>query len=420
MHDLIVIGGGPAGLAAALRAHECGLKKILIIERDTELGGILNQCIHNGFGLQYFKEELTGPEYADRFIRLLQNTNIEVFLETIVLKLSGHTVHTLSPSKGYSIIEAKSIILAMGCRERTRGAIQLPGSRPAGILTAGTAQRYVNIQGYSIGKRVVILGSGDIGLIMARRMTLEGAEVLACVELMPYSSGLTRNIVQCLHDYNIPLYLSHTITDIRGDKRLSSVTVCRVDECFRPVSGTEMEFSCDTLLLSVGLIPENELARDAGIDLDARTHGAVVFDNMETTVPGIFACGNALHVHDLADFVTIESQQAGAAAAAYALHGGIPDGPAVAVKNGNGVIYTVPQKIRILKETLNPKNELFFRVNRVLNNAIVRILSGGNVLASIPKGHMAPGEMQRTAFSHELLNKAESGELILSVEESTL
>ena len=420
MHDLIVIGGGPAGLAAALRAHECGLKKILIVERDVELGGILNQCIHNGFGLQYFKEELTGPEYADRFIRLLQNTDIEVHLETIVLKLSGHTVHTLSPSEGYRILEAKSIILAMGCRERTRGAIQLPGTRPAGILTAGAAQRYVNIQGYSIGKKVVILGSGDIGLIMARRMTLEGAEVLACVELMPYSSGLTRNIVQCLHDYNIPLYLSHTITDIRGDKRLSSVTVSRVDDCFAPVPGTEMEFACDTLLLSVGLIPENELARDAGIELDARTHGAFVSENMETTVPGIFACGNALHVHDLADFVTIESRQAGAAAADYVLHGGKPCSPAVTVKNGNGVVYTVPQKIRVSGESLNAKYELFFRVNRVLNNGIVRIFSGEKVLASIPKGHMAPGEMQRTSFSHEILKKAESGELTLSVEEEMI
>ncbi len=418
MYDLIVIGGGPAGLAAALRAHEYGLKKILIVERDVELGGILNQCIHNGFGLQYFKEELTGPEYADRFIRLLKDTDIEVNLETMVLKLSGHTVHTLSPSHGYRILKSKSIVLAMGCRERTRGAIQLPGSRPAGILTAGAAQKYVNILGYSIGKRVVILGSGDIGLIMARRMTLEGAKVLACVELMPYSSGLTRNIVQCLNDFDIPLYLSHTITDIRGDKRLSSVTVSRVDNCFQTIAGTEMEFLCDTLLLSIGLIPENELTRDAGIVLDARTHGAVVFENMETTVPGVFACGNALHVHDLADFVTIESQLAGEAAAGYVLQGAKPDGPAVAVKNGIGVVYTVPQKIRIPAENANAKYEVFFRVNHVLKNGKVRILSGGNVLANISKGHMAPGEMQRIAFSQEILKKAENGELAVSVEEA--
>ena len=322
MYDLIVIGGGPAGLAAACAAWERGLRKILLAERDRELGGILNQCIHNGFGLHYFKEELTGPEYARRFIEQLADTGVEVRLDTMVLEVTPERqVHMVGRDTGYRVEEAKSIILAMGCRERTRGAIAIPGTRPAGVLTAGAAQRYVNMEGWLPGRRAVVLGSGDIGLIMARRMTLEGAKVLACVELMPRSRGLARNIVRCLRDYDIPLLLSHTVTDIRGRERVEQVVVSRVDSERRPIPGTEMIFDCDTLLLSVGLIPENELTRQAGIEMDPRTGGARVRENMETSLHGVFACGNAAHVHDLVDHVTTESQRAGAAAARYVLAG---------------------------------------------------------------------------------------------------
>ena len=322
MYDLIVIGGGPAGLAAACAAWERGLRKILLAERDRELGGILNQCIHNGFGLHYFKEELTGPEYARRFIEQLADTGVEVRLDTMVLEVTPERqVHMVGRDTGYRVEEAKSIILAMGCRERTRGAIAIPGTRPAGVLTAGAAQRYVNMEGWLPGRRAVVLGSGDIGLIMARRMTLEGAKVLACVELMPRSRGLARNIVQCLRDYDIPLLLSHTVTDIRGRERVEQVVVSRVDGECRPIPGTEMIFDCDTLLLSVGLIPENELTRQAGIEMDPRTGGARVRENMETSLHGVFACGNAAHVHDLVDHVTTESRRAGAAAARYVLAG---------------------------------------------------------------------------------------------------
>ncbi len=293
MYDLIVIGGGPAGLAAACAAWEGGARSILIVERDRELGGILNQCIHNGFGLHYFKEELTGPEYAGRFIKLLGETGVEIRLDTMALEITAdREVHMVGRTTGYRVEQARSIVLAMGCRERTRGAIGIPGTRPAGVFTAGAAQRYVNMEGWMPGRRVVILGSGDIGLIMARRLTLEGAKVLACVEVMPYSGGLTRNIVQCLHDYGIPLYLSHTVTDIQGRDRVERVIVSKVDEKRVPIPGTEMAFDCDTLLLSVGLIPENELTRQAGIEIDRRTGGAVVYEDMETSIPGVFACGN--------------------------------------------------------------------------------------------------------------------------------
>ena len=321
-YQVVVVGGGPAGLAAACSAREAGAERVLVLERDKEPGGILNQCIHNGFGLHYFKEELTGPEYAGRFIQRASELGVEILLDTMVLSVEeDHTVRAVICRDGLLEIQAGAVVLALGCRERTRGAIAIPGDRSAGIFTAGTAQRYINIEGWMVGRRVVILGSGDIGLIMARRMTLEGANVLACVELMPYSNGLNRNIVQCLKDYGIPLYLSHTITNIVGRERVEQVVVSEVGADRRPIPGTEITFDCDTVLLSVGLIPENELTRAAGISIDSRTSGAVVFENMETVTPGIFSCGNVVHVHDLVDFVTAESRRAGAAAARYAAAG---------------------------------------------------------------------------------------------------
>ena len=419
MFELIVIGGGPAGLAAACRAWEDGLRRILVVERDKELGGILNQCIHNGFGLHRFQEELTGPEYAGRFLEMLRATGVQVQLDTMALQLvpgqagAPHTVHCVSAQHGYQALETAAVVLAMGCRERTRGAIAIPGERPSGIVTAGTAQRYLNMEGYMVGRRVVILGSGDIGLIMARRMSLEGARVLACVELMPYSSGLTRNIVQCLQDYGIPLYLSHTVTGIRGHNRLEQVTVSRVDEQRMPIPGTEMVFECDTLLLSVGLIPENELTRQAGICMDTRTGGAVVYENMETSVPGIFACGNVVHVHDLVDYVSAESERAGAAAAAYVQAARRADSAVLEVKNGTGVSYTVPQHVRAGAH----RAEVFFRVNRVLGASRIVVQDAAGVqIAQYRRERMAPGEMEHIVLPAALLQKAQ-GALTLHAQE---
>lgn len=401
MRDLIIIGAGPAGLAAACSAYENGVRDILLIERDRALGGILNQCIHNGFGLQRFGEELTGPEYAGRYIEMLKSTSVEVCSDTMVLELKkDRTVCAVNGEKGYFEVRGKAVILAMGCRERTRGAISIPGKRPAGVFTAGAAQRFLNIEGFLCGKRVVILGSGDIGLISARRMTLEGAKVLACVELMPYSSGLQRNIVQCLKDFDIPLYLSHTVTKIHGDRRVTGVTVQKVDEQKNPIPGTEMDFECDTLLLSVGLIPENELTKGADIRIDPRTNGPEVYDNLETSAEGIFACGNVVHVHDLVDYVSEESARAGAGAARR-IAGNLPEASGISVEAGNAVSYVVPQHIR------NSEDEktvpLFFRVRRMLKKVRIEISDGKNLLASYPREYMAPGEMEKLFLPRKLL-----------------
>ena len=413
-YDLVVVGGGPAGLAAAYEAHENGVEKILIIERDKELGGILNQCIHNGFGLHTFKEELTGPEYAGRFIDMVEGTNIEVMLDTMVLEIEGKIIHAINTEKGYLTIEAEAIVLAMGCRERTRGAISIPGDRTSGIFTAGAAQRFINMEGYMVGKKVVILGSGDIGLIMARRMTLEGAKVEAVVELMPYSNGLTRNIVQCLEDYGIPLYLSHTVVDVKGDGRVEKVIIAKVDENRQPIKGTEIEFDADTLLLSVGLIPENELSKNAGVELDLRTNGLVVSESMETNREGIFACGNVVHVHDLVDFVTEEAKNAGKNAAKY-IKGKKRLNHFTEIKNGENISYTVPQKFEI--ESLDGNLNVFMRVRNVFKNKQIVVRDEeGNVIQSFKKPHVVPAEMERITILKDKLKNAK-GAITISLED---
>ena len=401
-YDLVIIGGGPAGLAAAVSARDNGIESILIIERDHELGGILNQCIHNGFGLHTFKEELTGPEYAQRFIDQVKERNIEYKLNTMVMDISDKKVVTaMNRTDGMFEIEAKAVILAMGCRERSRGALNIPGYRPAGIFSAGTAQRLVNIEGYMPGKKVVILGSGDIGLIMARRMTLEGAEVQVVAELMPYSGGLKRNIVQCLDDFGIPLKLSHTVVDIEGKERVEGITIAEVGPDMKPIPGTEEHYECDTLLLSCGLLPENELSKTAGVSLSPITSGPVVNDSLETSVEGIFACGNVLHVHDLVDFVSEEAKNAGFNAAKYIKEGKKTAEKEIKINPTGGVRYTVPVSVR--PKEMDDTVTVRFRVGQVFKNSYVTMYYGDTRVFKRKKQIMAPGEMEQVVIKKEEL-----------------
>lgn len=403
-YDIIIIGGGPAGLSAAVCAKKSGTDSILILERDKELGGILNQCIHNGFGLHTFKEELTGPEYAERFIEQVKELRIEYKLHTMVMDISSDKVVTaMNSTDGLFEVKAGAVILAMGCRERSRGALNIPGYRPAGIFSAGTAQRLVNMEGCLPGRKVVILGSGDIGLIMARRMTLEGAQVQVVAELMPYSGGLKRNIVQCLDDYGIPLKLSHTVVDIRGKERVEGITLAQVDEKGRPIPGTEEAYECDTLLLSVGLIPENELSSGMGVELSRVTSGPVVNESLETNIEGVFACGNVLHVHDLVDFVSEEAAAAGRNAARYVQTAGMRQtvGRTVEIRAVDGVRYTVPSRINV--ERMEDIQTLRFRVGGVYKSCFVSVYLDEERILHRKRPVMAPGEMEEVKLKREEL-----------------
>ena len=402
-YDIVIIGGGPAGLAAAVSAKESGIDSILILERDKELGGILNQCIHNGFGLHTFKEELTGPEYAQRFITQVEDLKIEYCLHTMVMDISPQKVVTaMNREEGMFEIQAKAVILAMGCRERSRGALNIPGYRPAGIYSAGTAQRLVNMEGLMPGREVVILGSGDIGLIMARRMTFEGAKVKVVAELMPYSGGLKRNIVQCLDDYGIPLKLSHTVVDIKGKKRVEGVTLAEVDEKGRPIPGTEEFYSCDTLLLSVGLIPENELSGDMGVEMSPVTSGPVVNESLETNIEGVFACGNVLHVHDLVDFVSEEAAAAGKNAAAYVKGTRTEEGGReITLDPTDGVRYTVPATVNTAR--MDDILTVRFRVGSVYKNCYVSAYFDDQRVIHKKRQIVAPGEMEEIRLTKEQL-----------------
>ena len=409
--DLVIIGGGPAGMAAAVSAREAGIEDILILERDVALGGILRQCIHNGFGLHRFGEELTGPEYAYRYEKTVNELKIPYMLDTMVIEVSADKkITAMNREKGIFEIEAKAIILAMGCRERPKGALNIAGNRPSGIFTAGTAQKFVNMKGYMPGKDVVILGSGDIGLIMARRMTLEGASVKSVCELMPYSGGLARNIEQCLNDFNIPLKLSHTVVEIHGKDRLSGVTIAAVDENRRPIKESEEYIPCDTLLLSCGLIPENELTKGAGISLDRVTNGAVVDGERETDIPGIFACGNVLHVHDLVDYVSEESAIAGRAAAGYIL-GQSKKELSISLKVDGKIRYTVPQRITEMTDT-----SVYFRVADVYRDAKIVLRDGERVIVSKKKQKLAPAEMEKIEISADMIKNLSGNEISFAIE----
>ena len=409
--ELVIIGGGPAGMAAAVAAYDAGVRDILILERDDSLGGILRQCIHNGFGLHRFGEELTGPEYAYRYECQVREREIPFMLDTMVIEVSPDRVVTaMNRENGIFSIEADAIILAMGCRERPKGALNIAGTRPAGIFTAGTAQKFVNMKGFMPGREVVILGSGDIGLIMARRMTLEGASVKAVCELMPYSGGLARNIEQCLNDFNIPLRLSHTVVEIHGKERLTGVTIARVDENRRPIKESEEYISCDTLLLSCGLIPENELTKGAGIALDRVTNGAVVDGERETEIPGIFACGNVLHVHDLVDYVSEESAIAGRAAAKFIRGEGKKD-ISINIKTDGRVRYTVPQRLSEIADT-----SVYFRVADVYRDAKIVVRDGENIIISKKTQKLAPAEMEKVELKADVISALSSGETSFSIE----
>ena len=406
VYDIVIVGGGPAGMAAAVAAKKQGIDRILILERDHELGGILNQCIHNGFGLHTFQEELTGPEYADRFIGQVKSYNIEYKLNTMVMDVSrDKKVTAMNREEGMFEIQAKAIIFAMGCRERSRGALNIPGYRPAGIYSAGTAQRLVNMEGFLPGREVVILGSGDIGLIMARRMTLEGAKVKVVAELMPYSGGLKRNIVQCLDDYGIPLKLSHTVIDIKGKERVEGVTLAEVDENRRPIKGTEEFYSCDTLLLSVGLIPENEISGSMGVELNPITSGPKVNERLETSIEGVFACGNVLHVHDLVDFVSEEAAAAGKNAAMYVQEGesASEQGRKIKLRPLAGVRYTVPETINPMR--MDEKLTVRFRVGNVYRNCYISVYFDEERVLHRKRQIVAPGEMEEIKLSKEELLK---------------
>ena len=414
-YDLVVIGGGSGGMASAIAAYDNGIRNILILEREDSLGGILLQCIHTGFGLQEFKEQLSGPEYAERFKKQVQERDIEYKLNTLVLNITrDKTIFYANEEDGYQAIKAKAIIMATGCSERNRGQISIPGDRPSGVMTAGIAQKYLNIDGFLVGKRVFILGSGDIGLIMARRMTLEGAEVLGVAELMPYSNGLQRNIAQCLNDFNIPLYLSHTVTNIKGKGRLEQIEISKVDEHFKPIKGSEITFDVDTLLLSVGLIPSNELLENIGVTSNRATRGALVNESLECDIPGIFSCGNVLHVHDLVDFVTKEARRAGLAASEY-LKGNLKESDeyikCVAL---NGIGYTVPSLIR--KVNVKDKVTFNFRVRKPFKNVKLVVKFNDEIIKTIVKPYMLPAEMESLDISKDLL-KEDVGTLSIEVME---
>ena len=418
-YDIVIIGGGPAGLAAAVSAKKNGVDSILILERDKELGGILNQCIHNGFGLHTFKEELTGPEYAARFIAQAEELDIEYKLNTMVMDISHEKVVTaMNSTDGLFEIQAKAVILAMGCRERSRGALNIPGFRPAGVFSAGTAQRLVNMEGYLPGRKVVILGSGDIGLIMARRMTFEGAKVQVVAELMPYSGGLKRNIVQCLNDYDIPLKLSHTVVDIKGKERVEGVTIAAVDNKGKPIPGTEIEYECDTLLLSVGLIPENELSSGMGVELSRITSGPVVNESLETNIEGVFACGNVLHVHDLVDFVSEEATTAGKNAAKYVKEEiTLSKEKSIEIKAIDGVRYTVPTTINVdrMEDVLTVR----FRVGGVYKNHYISVYLDDERIIHRKRPVMAPGEMEDVKLKKaQLMEHPDLKTIVIKLEEA--